>query len=65
MNAELSQEQTEFYRENGFIVIDDFLTPEELEVWRDAVDEAVKARGKWKAGDEYFDRVFVLRQNLW
>ena len=76
MNTELSQEQIEFYRENGFVVIDDFLTPEELEVWRDAVDEAVAARGKsklakregdaqWEEGDEYYDRVFVQRINLW
>ena len=43
MNTELSQDQIEFYRENGFIVIHDFLTPEELDTWREAVDAVMPA----------------------
>ena len=78
MNTELSQDQIEFYRENGFIVIHDFLTPEELETWREAVDEAVAARGRtrlanleggerWddRSRDNYHQQVFVQRMNLW
>lgn len=77
MNNDISQEQIDFYAENGFVVIDDFLSPEELEVWRDAVDEAVENRQdvklagrrsdsrNWKASDSYYDYVFVQRINLW
>ncbi len=78
MNTELSQDQIEFYRENGFIVIHDFLTPEELETWCEAVDEAVAARGRtrlanpeggerWddRSRDSYHQQVFVQRMNLW
>lgn len=78
MNTDLTQEQIDFYQENGYIVIDDFLTPEELETWRRQVDDAVAQRaGLITAGgtraselviDEessYWDKVFVHRQNLW
>lgn len=77
MNAEVTQEQIDFYQENGFVVLEDFLNPDELETWRNAVDDAVAKRkdlklvpqGKdsrdWKAGDGYYDRVFVQRINLW
>lgn len=41
MNTQRTGEQIEFYRENGFLVIDDFLTGAELSVWQDAVDEAI------------------------
>lgn len=76
MNTALTQAQINSYQENGFIVIDDFLTPSELEHWRAVVDEAIAARGKtklagregeekWQAGDGYYDKVFVQRINLW
>lgn len=76
MNTSLSTTQIEQYQQNGFIVIDDFLSPDELEHWRQAVGEAITARGntklagrekdaKWQAGDAYYDRVFVQRINLW
>lgn len=76
MNDHLSQRQIDTYQENGFLVIDDFLTEKELEHWRTVVDEAVATRGKtklagregqenWQEGDSYYDRVFVQRINLW
>jgi ectoine hydroxylase-related dioxygenase (phytanoyl-CoA dioxygenase family) len=76
VNTNLTEAQIDSYRDNGFIVIHDFLTAEELEIWRDAVDEAVAKLGKWKLagqkgndrwqeGDSYYDRVFVQRINLW
>ena len=76
MNTELSQSQIDSYQDKGFIVIDDFLTPTELEKWRSAVDDAVASRGKtklaggegqaqWQEGDSYYDQVFVQRINLW
>jgi phytanoyl-CoA hydroxylase len=74
MKTELTAEQIAFYRENGFIVIEDFLTPTELEMWRGAIDEAVVGRGNaklpakthpttWKAGAR--EAVFLQRINLW
>ncbi|MEM7031970.1 MAG: hypothetical protein AAF629_20625 [Chloroflexota bacterium] len=41
MKTDLTQAQINAYIENGYIVIRDFLILGELEVWRDAVDEAV------------------------
>ncbi len=46
MRYKVSKEEVTAYRENGFVVIDDFLTESELNVWRNAVDEAVEARGE-------------------
>ena len=78
MKTDLRQEQIDFYQDNGYIVIDDFLTPAELETWRRRVDDAVAQRdGRIVAGgvraqdrvtDEesrHYDKVFVQRMNLW
>jgi hypothetical protein len=51
MNATLSQEQIDFYRENGYVIKEDFLTPAELEQWREAVMEAI-AISQFKAGNK-------------
>ena len=45
MKTELTASQSDGYRENGFLVIDDFLTAGELEQWRSAVGEAAAAKG--------------------
>jgi phytanoyl-CoA hydroxylase len=76
MNTDLSKTQIESYRDNGFVVIENFLTASELEHWRQAVGEAITSRGNtklagrendacWQAGDGFYDRVFVQRINLW
>lgn len=80
MKSELSKYQIEFYRENGYIVIEDFLDNSELDLWRDSVEEALierngqKMPGKAvKVGDEdginsdadYFKNVFDQLLNLW
>ncbi|RIK38860.1 MAG: phytanoyl-CoA dioxygenase [Chloroflexi bacterium] len=73
MKTRISQQQIDTYRENGFVIIKDFLTPEELERWRAAVDAAIDARGKERilgrkeklADDSYYNNVFVQRVNLW
>lgn len=44
MNDTLTQHQVDFYRENGFLVIENFLTPEETEHWRTMTEEAVNER---------------------
>ena len=79
MNSHITQEQVDFYQENGFVVIEDFLDPQELESWRGAIATAVADRKhrkmaaagvdeddeKWKAGESFYDYVFVQRINLW
>ncbi|MCY3659439.1 MAG: phytanoyl-CoA dioxygenase family protein, partial [Caldilineaceae bacterium] len=78
MNTEITQAQIDAYQTNGFVVIDEFLTPEELETWRDVVDEAVRERKdrklvvegaeddeRWRDRDSFYDYVFVQRLNLW
>ena len=44
MNDQLTGAQISFYRENGFLIIEDFLDKTELDTWRAAVDEAVSLR---------------------
>lgn len=44
MRTPVTEDQIASYRENGFIVIENFLNPEELEDWRNQVDEAVRER---------------------
>jgi ectoine hydroxylase-related dioxygenase (phytanoyl-CoA dioxygenase family) len=80
MNWQLTQEQIQSYQENGFIVIEDFLSPDELEEWRSAVTEAVTQRNgqkipgkEVKVGEDdginedadYFGKVFDQLLNLW
>lgn len=79
MNSNITQEQVDYYQENGFVVLEDFLDPEELETWREAVSGAVADRKqrklaaagiaeddeRWTAGESYYDYVFVQRINLW
>jgi phytanoyl-CoA hydroxylase len=75
-----SSEEIAFYRSNGFVVIDDFLTPQELDNWRGAVMRAVDQRaGKKMPGKDivigeddginedgdYFGKVFDQLLNLW
>jgi ectoine hydroxylase-related dioxygenase (phytanoyl-CoA dioxygenase family) len=80
MKHQLNKEQIQNYQNNGFIVIEDFLSPDELEHWRQAVTNAVKERagikipGKdIKTGEadginedaDYFGKVFDQLLNLW
>ncbi|MBV7329203.1 phytanoyl-CoA dioxygenase family protein [Chloroflexi bacterium TSY] len=75
MNTNLTQDQIDYYQVNGFVVIDDFLTPDELKSWREAVDEAVEERGRTRIlhqpdmtdeeEEKYYNQVFIQRVNLW
>ena len=66
MNHTVTAEQIAFYQENGFVVIHDFLTDDELATWRQYVGEAVGSRGAstswrtavWIEEDNYNARVF-------
>jgi phytanoyl-CoA hydroxylase len=73
LRAEVTSQEIQFYQDNGYVIIDDFLSADELEIWRTAVTEAVANRADRKLADgrmrdgnnEYYDRVFVQRINLW
>ena len=73
MGTELTQTQVDSYREDGFVVVEGFLTADELAQWRTAVDEAVAQRGRQRVPgrssgdsvDDYYDQVFIQRVNLW
>ena len=80
MKYQLNKKQVQDYQANGFIVIEDFLSPEELEHWRNAVTNAVLERGGRKIpgkdimiGEadginedaDYFGKVFDQLLNLW
>ena len=72
MNHTVTAEQIAFYQDNGFVVIDDFLSADELEIWRQYVGEAVGSRGRhkladgsWLEEDNYNARIFTQRINLW
>jgi ectoine hydroxylase-related dioxygenase (phytanoyl-CoA dioxygenase family) len=75
MREQLRAEEVESYRANGFLVIEDFLSDDELSAWRSAVDDAV-ARGRRHvrsreltdpdpARDSYYQGIFDQRANLW
>lgn len=80
MNYELTEQQIKRYRDDGFLVIDNFLSPAELEDWRAKVMAAVKERAgikmpgrDLKTGEndginedsEYYGKVFDQLINLW
>lgn len=80
MKTELTTEQIRSYRENGFLLIEDFLNAAELAQWRMAVGEAVEQRSgrklpgqDIKTGEDdginedasYFGKVFDQMLNLW
>jgi phytanoyl-CoA hydroxylase len=80
MNNQLADNQVESYQENGFVIIEDFLSPDELGEWREAVEEAVTERDgrkfpgqDIKVGDDdginedgdYYGKVFDQLLNLW
>ena len=80
MKHQLTTEQIESYRSSGFLVIENFLSGDELEYWRKTVTTAVKERGgikipgkEIKVGEadginedaDYFGKVFDQLINLW
>jgi phytanoyl-CoA hydroxylase len=80
MKHQLTTAQIESYRSFGFLVIENFLSEDELEHWRKTVTTAVKERGgikipgkEIKVGEadginedaDYFGKVFDQLINLW
>ncbi|MBB5436689.1 ectoine hydroxylase-related dioxygenase (phytanoyl-CoA dioxygenase family) [Pedobacter sp. AK017] len=80
MNYKLSSTQVSFYKENGYLIVENFLDEEELEHWRKTVFSAVENRAgqkmpgkEAKVGEDdginkdadYFGKVFDQLLNLW
>ncbi len=78
MKTALTSRQVENYQREGWLIIEGFLTSDELRELRDAVGEAVVEMGNSriadggesnqaldKGGDDYYNRVFLQRVNLW
>ena len=80
MNGDVTSDQIERYRKDGFLVIDNFLTSSELAEWQSAVEQAVEERDgvkipgtNLKTGyddginkdTDYYANVFDQLINLW
>ncbi len=80
MKSLLSQSQIESYKQDGYSLVEYFLTTEELAFWREAVTEAIEQRGgrkfpnsNAKVGEDdginkdsdYYGKVFDQMLNLW
>lgn len=65
----LTDEQVRYFRENGFVQLDNVLNPKELEEIRGALDEATgmqltRALDRTRVGSDY-NRLFTQKVNLW
>ncbi len=80
MKVTLTQQEVQSYRENGFLLVENFLNETELSYWRHAVTEAIRERGgkkmpgsEVKIGEDdginkdsfYYSKVFDQMLNLW
>ena len=76
MKTELTTEQIEHYQNEGWLIVEDFLTSDELTAMNDAVDAGVEQMGRTKitgehnetitdGGGTFYDRIFLQRLNLW
>ena len=78
MKNELSIDQIEKFQNDGYVVIEDFLSETELDFWREALNEAIAKRKGYKMPDRkevygkgddndktYYDNVFDQLINLW
>jgi phytanoyl-CoA hydroxylase len=80
MQSNLTQQQLNFYRENGYLLVENFLDAAELDLWREAVTAAIEERGgrklpgsNAKTGEDdginkesdYYGKVFDQLVNLW
>jgi ectoine hydroxylase-related dioxygenase (phytanoyl-CoA dioxygenase family) len=74
MNTTLTNEQIEAYRRDGFVAHRGFLAANEVAELKSAVLDTIGKMGKKKTadsddgrveGDEFYDKVFTQRLNLW
>ena len=64
MRDEPTTSEREFYQENGFLIVAEFLRPDELEEWRTKVDAAVMNRGDQRLSFATEDATNIASQNL-
>ena len=80
MQSQLSQQQIESYRDNGYLLVENFLNEEELSFWRTSITEAIEQRNGCKFAfsdskvgeddginkdSDYYGKVFDQMLNLW
>ena len=80
MKNHITEGQIDSYQKNGFVIIEDFLSSNELDDWREAVAEAIQEREGRKFPDkdvkigeddginedaDYYGKVFDQLLNLW
>ena len=80
MKNQITEGQIDSYQKNGFVIIEDFLSSNELDDWREAVAEAIQEREGRKFPDkdvkigeddginedaDYYGKVFDQLLNLW
>lgn len=74
MKTEVTGEQVDQYKRDGFLVVRDFLSPAEIDDLKSGVLEAIATMGRHRItgegahlvdGDAYFDRIYTQRLNLW
>ncbi len=69
ISSPVTEQQVAFFRENGFVQIDNVLSPEELEALRRAADEVLAQRYdpriETSAENPEYEKVFVQKVNLW
>jgi ectoine hydroxylase-related dioxygenase (phytanoyl-CoA dioxygenase family) len=63
MRSSFTEQEIEDYRNNGFLVVEDFLTTEELAHWRDVV-EAASAQVRLEQSGRNSEMVFTQRMHL-
>jgi len=76
MKTSLTAEQIQYYKTNGFVAHRQLLTPAEVAELKQAVLDSVAEMNRLrhkvaggdtdiKEGDNYYDKVFTQRLNLW
>lgn len=77
MRDVVTREEVNFYQDNGFVVLEGLLERDEVAQWRDTIAHAVASRSSrlpledtqydtfFHSVDEYYDRVFTQKINLW
>ncbi len=80
MKVTLTKQQIQTFQQEGFLLVEDFLNPEELAFWQTSVTEAIKERAGQKMpgsdvklgeddgineDSDYYNKVFDQMLNLW
>jgi ectoine hydroxylase-related dioxygenase (phytanoyl-CoA dioxygenase family) len=67
--GQITKEQIQFYRENGFVQVDGILSSEELATLRDCADELIRTKSSVSAqpdrSHKAYQNIFYQRFNAW